>query len=193
MYNSLIDKAKLMEDLTHGQVVIITARWILVLAGLMLALWNPGDLGELRVALVLILGLALGNFFLHAQVIMRKPAIPTVAYLASAADLAIITVIVYLGGGFGASVYVFYLPALLAISVAFPTAVTASYALGAMGAYGLLALQTAAPSQADEVFTQLLIMGAVAYCGNVYWRIEHNRRGALAPEKKEPEKKEQPS
>ena len=36
--DSLKDQSDSAEDLAHGQVVIIAARWILVLAGLILAL-----------------------------------------------------------------------------------------------------------------------------------------------------------
>ena len=30
-----------------GQLVIVTARWVLVLSGLLLALWNPGPIGQI--------------------------------------------------------------------------------------------------------------------------------------------------
>lgn len=39
-------------DLADGQYVIVTARWILVTAGLLLALWLPGSLAELRLRIL---------------------------------------------------------------------------------------------------------------------------------------------
>ena len=107
------------EDLMYGQSVIVSARWILVVSGLFLALWNPGPMSELRVQILFILLLAVANFYLQAQLLMQKPANSGVVYFASAADLAVISVMVILGGGFESNVYVFYFPALLALSVAF--------------------------------------------------------------------------
>jgi hypothetical protein len=55
------------DDLAHGQSVLITARWILVGAGLILALWNPEAIGELRIQIGLILALAAANFSCTAR------------------------------------------------------------------------------------------------------------------------------
>ena len=164
------------EDLAHGQVVIISARWILVVAGLVLALWSPEALGELRIAVVLILGLALANFFLHAQVLMRGPVLSKVAYAASTADIAVISLIIIVAGGFGSTAYVFYFPALLALSVAFPSRVTLVFTGATVGVYGVIYLATAGSGEAAVVLTQMLILAGVAFCGNVYWRIEGDRR-----------------
>ena len=164
------------EDLAHGQVVIIAARWILVVAGLVLALWNPAAMGELQISIVLILGLAVANFFLHSQVLMRGPVLENVAYAASAADIAVISLVIIVAGGFGSTIYVFYFPALLALSVAFPSRVTLAFAGAAMATYGLISVATAVGGDAATALTQLLMMAGVAFCGNVYWRIERNRR-----------------
>ena len=176
MFRGIVERARGADDLAYGLVVIITARWILVMAGMMLALWNPEAMGELRISIVMLLGIALGNFFLHAQVIMRRPVVPAVAYAASVADLVVITSVIILGGGFPSIAYVFYLPALLAISVAFPTVVTVGYTAVGASAYGLVALWTLGEGEAASVFTRILMMVAVAFCGNVYWRIERQRR-----------------
>src|SRR5919109_3024289 len=88
------------DDLAQGQIVVVVARWILVLAGLVLALWNPAPIGELRAQVAAVLLLAVANFYLHAQLLRRRPVIDAVAYAASAADLAVITFLVVLQGGF---------------------------------------------------------------------------------------------
>ena len=62
------------EDLAHGQIVIVTFRWIMVAAGFVFALWNPEPVAELRVQILVILALAVANFYLHAQVLRRRPA-----------------------------------------------------------------------------------------------------------------------
>ena len=171
------------DDLAYGQVVIIAARWILAVAGLLLALWNPGSVGELRIQILVILILAVTNFYLHAQVLRRRPVLDTVAYGASAADIAIITLLIMANGGFGSDLYIFYFPAILAFSVAFPTTMTLMFAGGAMGAYAavsLFSMDVARDSDLQALATRLLMLAAVAVCGNMYWRIEGNRRQAAA-------------
>lgn len=165
-------------DLAHGQVVIIAARWVLVVAGLMLALWNPDSLGELQVSIVLILGLAVANFFLHAQVLMGKQTLAPVAYAASAADITVISLVLAVGGGFDTIPFVFYFPALLAISVAYPTRVVAAFTGGAVTIYDLISTFTAPADEAAVVLTNILMLGAVAVCGHVYSRIESDRRSS---------------
>ena len=180
MIESMVDSFKTRDgstdDLAHGQVVIVAARWILVVAGLVLTLWNPASMGDLRVSIVLILGLAVANFFLHTQVLMGRPASATVVYVASAADIAVISLVLIVGGGFNTIPYVFYFPALLALSVAFPTRVTAIFAGAAIAAYALISVLTAGGSDSATVLSQMLMLAAVAVCGNVYWRIEGDRR-----------------
>ncbi|MDQ2996300.1 MAG: hypothetical protein M3R61_04500, partial [Chloroflexota bacterium] len=62
------------EVTADGQSVIVVARWVLVLSGLVLALWNPGAIGEIRLHVLALLLLAVGNFYLHAQLLMHRPA-----------------------------------------------------------------------------------------------------------------------
>lgn len=166
------------KDLAHGQIVIVTARWLLVLAGLLLTLWNPGEIGELRVQILVILLLAIANFYLQAQLLMRRPVVDQVVYAASAADLTVITVLIMTGGGYESGLYIFYFPAILAFSVAFPTAMTWLYVATTMFFYALLSLMTQGVGidQLQIILSRLIMIGAVAFCGNLYWRIESDRR-----------------
>ena len=163
-------------DLAHGQVVIIAARWILVAAGLVLALWNPGGVLELQITTVPVLGLAVGNFALHMQVATRGPLLAAVVYAASLVDLAAISMLIVVVDGFPAVPYVFYFPALLAISVTFRSPITALYVAATVGVYGLIAAATATRSDLETVLLQVLMLAAVPVCGNVYWRLERDRR-----------------
>ena len=174
------------EDLMYGQSVIVAARWILVVSGLFLALWNPGEMSELRIQILFILLLAVANFYLQAQLLMKKPASSGVVYFASAADLAVISVMVILGGGFDSNVYVFYFPALLAVSVAFSPATTLLFAGGAASLYTFISLGSAPFGDIDlqVMIARLLMMTAVAVCGQIYWRIERDRRGAAVKARK---------
>lgn len=174
------------EDLALGQTVIVTARWILVGSGLLLALWNPGPIGELRIQIMTILLLAMANFYLQAQLLMKRPAITEVIYAASAADLLVITVLIITGGGFESSMYIFYFPAILAFSVAFPTILTAIFVAAIMFVYAAICLFTPQLGADVEqiVVVRLVIIAAVAMCSNQYWRIERARRAAAVEARK---------
>ena len=56
------------DDIKAGLPVIIYARWILVIAGFGLTLWNSSNFVEAQVAILILLGLAVGNFFLQVEV-----------------------------------------------------------------------------------------------------------------------------
>ncbi len=177
------------EDLAHGQVVIVTTRWILILAGLLLSFWNPDPdkINQLRVTVVVILALAVANFYLHAQLLMRRPAMDPIVYAASAADLAVISLLVIVQGGFSSNLFIFYYLAFLAFSVAFSTSMTIIYAGSAMVLYWLISLSAAMASESDlqVLIARLIMLAAVAICGNLYWRIEGDRRRAAVETREE--------
>ena len=163
-------------DLMDGQGILVTARWILVGAGLLLALWNPEELGELKVEIGLILTLAFANFFLHVQMLREQPPQKWVAYLASGADIVAITAIVVVSGGAESGLYTFYFPALIAIAVAFPVGASLVLSAGAIGLYGLV-LSTGMGGSGDALLVvRLVMMVAVVACGIVYRNIERERR-----------------
>jgi hypothetical protein len=172
-------------DLVHGQMVILVARWILVLAGLFVTLMNPGNLDLMRFQIMCLLAMALANFYLCAQVLQRRPMLRPVMYGASLVDLVAITAICAFQGGFRSEVQAFYYPALLAISVAFSPVMLFLFTGGAMSAYTLICLFTLPAPESDPVVLviRLLLMAAVAVCGNRYWQLEHPRQ---APAKRAP-------
>ena len=64
--------------------------FLLVLLGLMIAIWNPDPLPILRVEIGVVLLVAIANFVMHAQLLRRRPQIEAVAYGASLGDLLVI-------------------------------------------------------------------------------------------------------
>ena len=163
-------------DLMDGQGILVIARWILVGAGLLLALWNPEALGELKVEIGLILTLAVANFFLHVQMLREQPPLKWVAYLASGADIVAITAIVIVSGGADSGLYTFYFPALIAIAVAFPVGASLVLSAGAIGLYGLVLSTGMGGSDDPLLVVRLVMMVAVVACGIVYRSIEGERR-----------------
>jgi hypothetical protein len=171
------------EDLAAGQVVIVAARWVLIGAGLVFALWDPSPLNELRVQLLVLFLLGIVNFYLQAQAMTRRTTLAEIIYAASAADIAVISLLVYAGHGLSSQLFIFYFPALLALSVAFNTELTVFYTLAAAGLYAITCLaylgdQGATSANLQTLFARVLMFAAVAACGNLYWRIEGDRRRA---------------
>ncbi|HVH63036.1 MAG TPA: hypothetical protein VNA65_05505 [Candidatus Dormibacteraeota bacterium] len=164
------------EDLAYGQTVLVWARWILIGTGLLLSFWAPSDLVTLQVQLAAIIALAFGNFYLHVQLLRGHPAIDNVVYGASLADIAVVTALVIVQHGFSSPVFIFYFAAIVGISVAFPTWMTTAYTTLIVGSYGIVALSTATTDEYPAVFTRLLMLAAVALCGNLFARHESRRR-----------------
>src|SRR5579859_4586781 len=165
-------------ELASGQMIIVVARWLLVLTGLLVTLWNPDPLPRLRVEIGVILLVAIANFVMHAQLLRRRQTLELVAAAASFGDLLVISSLIGLQGGFNSNVFVFYFPALLAIAVAFPTA--EAFALGAVGiCLGLSAFGVGAPDT-TPVLLRGIAMAGVLVMGNAYWRLHRDRLNRVA-------------
>lgn len=162
-------------DLVYGQPVIVTARWIFVFSGLLFALWNAETLGSLRVQFIAIFALALANFYLHAQLLMKRPVLDQVVYVSSAIDLVLVSLLAANQGGFDSLIYVFYFPAIAAFSVAFATRWTALYIIITMLVYAMI---SAIGGEPLITITRLMMIAAVGFCGNLYRHIEKSRRQA---------------
>ncbi len=182
MWTTAIDDREARRDLQLGQPVIITARWILIATGLFLSIFQPGPIEELRVELAVIFGLSGLNFYLHTQLLRGQPVSRRLVYAASAADLGVVSALLLAQGGFESNLFVLYLPALLALSVAFPPRVTFAYTAATVAIYGLIALATAPAleHEAQIIVVRLIMLVAVAFCGGLYWQIEHARRRTAA-------------
>ena len=187
--NYRFDRAAAQADLNHGQSVIVTARWIMIGIALVLSVIAPGGkVGDLRVQISLILLLGIANFYLHAQLLRRRSIPDWVAYVASATDILVISILLLPQGGFDSYRYVLYFPALVALSVAFEPLVTAAYAGTAVLLYAGIAVGTAPSLRADlpVIASRVLMLAAVAVCGAVYWHIERDRRLAGSPDSESP-------
>jgi hypothetical protein len=176
-------------DRARGQLVIVAARWVLILTALAITLWSPaaGDLNRLRLSLAVLLILAVGNFYLHAHLLMGRPVDEWLVYAASAADLAVITVLTGTFGTVDAPMFVFYYPALLALALVFPLSMTVIFTCATIWFYGLVSLGDPAHwgSLLDGPDVQVLVarmisLVAIAVVANQYARIEAERRGAYA-------------
>lgn len=177
MIQKLLNGRAVVEDLLHGQVVIVVARWILVLAGLILAMWNPASLMELRIEILVLLCLAVVNFYLHLHLIVKRHSQPLIVYAASAVDLGIVTLLIVVQGGYDSNLYIFYFPAVLGYALSFPRVLTAIYTAGAIIAYAFIGATTVHRTAGlQELVVRMIMLAAIAACGSLYVGIESERR-----------------
>jgi len=182
MSHSLSKPLAATEELIEGQKVIIVARWMFVLTMLLLTVLAPNlTVNRLRLQLLGTFSLAIFNFYLLAQLITRKPTLQAVIYLASLADLLAISFGVRIQGGFYSPGFVFYYPALLVISVVFTPTMLFVFTSSTVIIYALLAVSTQIwINDVPFLILRLLMMVAVALCGNHFREIEQARRRAAA-------------
>jgi hypothetical protein len=173
------------EDIYFGQVVLIWARWFVILAAAVLALWSSDSTGDLAVRSLLVVALMGVNFFLHGRTLMEKPANKQLLLLSGAIDLAIAGGIVAAWGtpGLESELYVLYYPLLFAFALVFVPRMTIAYAIGALGSYLAICLLAdpgilSDTGDAKSLVMRLITMGATAGLGTFYWRIQRARRNA---------------
>ena len=170
------------EDVYYGQVVLIWARWFVILAAAILAIWGADDTGELTghvLVLVVLMGL---NFFLHGRTMMDRPANSRLLIASSTIDLSVIGIIIatWQQDGFSSPYFVLYYPVIFAFALVFPPRLTALFALLALGSYLVICLITG-PSifdvdNAKSMVERIITLGAIAGLGAYYWRIQRDRR-----------------
>ena len=174
------------EDLFFGQVVIIWARWFVILVAAMLTIWASQSTGELGRRTVLVVVLMAANFFLHGRYLLERPANRALVFALSLLDLVLITAIVLTWSGqvgLASELFVLYYPVLFAFALVFSPRATGSYALVALCAYVLACLVSGSVVVESDV--KVLVMRAItlaATCGlgTYYWRIQRERRRAAA-------------
>ncbi len=167
------------KDFSSGQIVILIARWLLIGAGFLITLWSPEEkyLDPIKITLIFLFGLAVANFYLHAQLLMKRPVRALIVYAASAVDIAVVTIIIAaFGSGLNDPLFVFYYPALLALALVFPLAVTCSFTVGLMLVYVLVGLSLRPDAAELQVLVARMIsLVAVAAVGATYQFIERRR------------------
>ena len=89
--------------------------------------------------------------------------------------MVLITFLVAMQGGYNSSIYVYYLPAIAAFSVAFPRWLTGLYVLFLMVVYWIIA-SLSPGSEQMIIVVRLLMIAAVAFCGALFLAIERSRR-----------------
>jgi len=174
------------EDLFFGQLVMIVARWALVVACTALVLWTVTDEVQLVGAIVPVAALAALNFYLHGRYLLERPANRIMTLAAAAIDLVVITAVVLAWPGpqgLESHFFVLYYPVLMAFAFVFPPTASAVYTAVAVVAYASACLAVDPPLFDDGRALELLVqrlttLAAVGGLSTYYWRVQRDRRRA---------------
>jgi len=171
------------EDVFFGQVVMIWARWFLIVAGAVFFLWTAVRSTQLALGVVPIVALISINFYLHGRYLLERPSNPKLITAASLFDVGLISVIVLLWGsgtgatGLGSPFFVFYYPVLLAFAFVMPRRATAVFTAVTAGAYAAICFgDVTSLTSAKVLALRLATMVAMGGLGTFYWRIQRDRR-----------------
>ena len=83
------------EDIFSGQLVIIYARWFVIVAMVILALWSTSSINQLVGAVMIIVPLMAINFFVHGRYLMEQPVNKMLLTILSAVDILVITLLIF--------------------------------------------------------------------------------------------------
>ncbi len=171
-------------DLSSGQIVIVIARWLLIAFAFAVTLLSPqGSFDKIRLAVLVLFGLAIGNFFLHSFILMKRPIDPYIVYTASAVDLGVVTLMIWAFGGVQSTLYVYLYPALLGLALVFPLRVTILLTAVLLPFHVVFVWPgTMTPGDWQALTVRLISMLGLLVIGHMYQRIERDRRRALMGE-----------
>ena len=178
------------EDIFFGQVVIVWARWFLIVTGALLVLWTTENKDALSLGIVPVVALMAVNFYLHGRYLTERPANPKMIGLASLLDLAAITSVVLFWSdnvGLASQFFIFYFPAVLAFGFVMPPKATVAYATLALTLYagacfvagpGADVLLAGEVGAVKTLIARLITLAAMGGLGAYYWRIQRDRRSS---------------
>lgn len=171
------------EDLFFGQVVIMWARWSLILAGAILIFWNAQQARDIVLGIIPLAILMVMNFYLHGRYIMESPVGGPLIVLASVVDLVLITLLILfwpVGEKKDIPIFIFYYPVVLAFGFVVTRWIEAAYTVAAIVLYTLVSLfwlfNGDIQGNLRSLLLRLLVVGAMGFLGNYYWRIQRARR-----------------
>lgn len=166
------------EDIFFGQIVIIWARWFLIAAGAVIALWSATTPTQLTLAILTLMVLMGMNFFTHTRYLMGQPVNKFLLLFANLIDVAIITLLVFFWNGktgLESDFFILYYPILLAWALVFPPTVTIIFSLITLAVYAAACMfvnpQFVFTLTGFEILAaRLVTLGAMAGLGTYYYR-----------------------
>jgi len=139
----------------------------------------------LVITIVGLMAVAMINFALHVRILSKQAPKIRWVYLASIADMCLISLITGLEGGLNTHIFLYYYPAVLGFALVFPGKITTWLTIGVMVLYSGICLLFSEPAMkfdGDEailIFRLMSLLG-VAVVGNRYRFVEGQRRAKAA-------------
>lgn len=179
------------EDIFFGQLVIIYARWFVIVAMVVLALWSSSTISQLVSAVLIIVPLMAINFFVHGRYLMEKPVNRLLLTLLSSIDLLAITLLIIFwptDRGLLNQFYIFYYPIVLAFAFVSTPRSSLLYTLASLVLYTAACFVIEPAMLMDSLWLErltirLITLAAMGVLGAYYWRSQRARmRQAIGPE-----------
>ena len=178
------------EDVFFGQLVIIYARWFVVIAMTILVLWSSNTINQMIIGIALVVPLIALNFFVHGRYLMEKPANRLLLILLAIIDALVITlVIAFWPGekGLFSQFYVFYYPIILAFAFVFPGRLSAIYSAFTLLLYSATCVVFSPvfledSAEIERLLIRLITLAATGMIGAYYYRIPRSRRRQIYSE-----------
>jgi hypothetical protein len=172
------------EDIFFGQLVIIYARWFVVVAMTILVLWSSTTLNQMVIGIALVVPLIALNFFVHGRYLMEKPANRLLLIVLGLVDAAVITLIITFwpgDKGIYSQFYVFYYPIILAFAFVFPGRLSFIYTAFVLALYGVTCVVLTPDflvdmAEVERLVIRMVTMAATGMIGIYYYRIQRSRR-----------------
>ena len=172
------------EDIFFGQLVIIYARWFVVIAMTILVLWSSETLNQMIIGIALVTPLIALNFFVHGRYLMEKPANRMLLILLGIVDALVISLIIAFwpgSKGLFSQFYVFYFPIILAFAFVFSGRLSAIYTVFTLLLYSATCVVFSPEFLNDTVeierlVIRLITLAAMGMIGVYYYRIQRRRR-----------------
>lgn len=178
------------EDIFFGQLVIIYARWFVVVAMTILVLYSSDNLNQMVTGIALIVPLIALNFFVHGRYLMEKPANRLLLIVLGLVDAAVISLIIAFwpgDRGLFSQFYVFYYPIILAFAFVFPGRLSLIYTGFVLLLYSATCVVFSPAFLGDMVeierlVIRLITLAATGMLGAYYYRIQRSRRRQIVKE-----------
>jgi hypothetical protein len=172
------------EDIFFGQLVIIYARWFVVIAMTILVLWSSETLTQMVIGILLVVPLIILNFFVHGRYLMEKPANRLLLIFLAVIDAVVISLIISFWPGekgLFSQFYVFYYPIILAFTFVFTGRLSTIYTLFVLILYSAVCVIFSAeflqqPVELERLVIRLITIAAMGMIGVYYYRIQRSRR-----------------
>jgi len=189
--NQVSSKAReAAEDVFFGQIAIILARWFLIGAGILIAIWSAADVGQLSLAIVTLVALMGMNFFAHGRYMVGRPINQILLLFMSLVDVTAITLMIFFWNGKTAGLesdfFILYYPMLLAWALVFGPGVTIIFSLITLGVYVMACVVGTDPQVMfsiigfETLMARIITLGAMAGLGTYFYRRQRDSLRVLA-------------